>query len=457
MNCYPLVKSDVSIRRINTSFTKIREAVSIENDFRFSFNKSAEEVIVRCTGEKEVNEITNDLSKSFVGYKNEICKKVNNILKFLESNNIIVLSKTKEKIIKIPDIVNTKFPLMSLQIEIIKRCNLKCVHCYAFEEKIQQDIPIELLYSIIDQFANLGGLYISFSGGEPLLRNDIFDILKYSQLKPLNVGLLTNGTLIDQDVADKIADIGINVVQISLDGSCPKIHDTYRNYKGAFDLTVSAIDYLVNKNVKVEISTVINKMNKDDFIKLVEFCKNRWNIIPGYSAQTAKGRALKDGKKYALERIEYLQKKVEYEKYLLNLDNKNTFEFEVPEKFPMKFYRCGAGVNSLHIMNNGEVKACLDLDFSFGNIKTESLYNIWETTNPNLKKIRNSCLEKVKVCKNCQHLKYCKGGCMAEAFKYWGDIRSPDINRCLYYDMIKNNIKTNTIPQKEIDYKVCKF
>ena len=99
--------------------------------------------------------------------------------------------------------------------EITYRCNLRCSHCYQTGASGEKELTTEEIYSALDELADLGCLYLTFTGGEILLREDLFDIAKYARKKEFAIRLFTNGTLIDEKVADKIKNLSPLSVEIS--------------------------------------------------------------------------------------------------------------------------------------------------------------------------------------------------------------------------------------------------
>ncbi|MFA5355001.1 MAG: radical SAM protein, partial [Thermodesulfovibrionales bacterium] len=119
--------------------------------------------------------------------------------------------------------------------EITRRCNLKCVHCRSSSEMEIQghpDFSIEEAYRLLDDIAGYAKPVIVLSGGEPLLRKDVFEIARYGTDKGLRMCLATNGMLVTDEICAKIKDAGIRIVSLSLDGSTAEIHNNFRNEKG---------------------------------------------------------------------------------------------------------------------------------------------------------------------------------------------------------------------------------
>src|SRR5215207_10916555 len=122
---------------------------------------------------------------------------------------------------------------------LTRTCNLKCVHCYTASEskKYPGEVTTEQAKATLDDLANFKVPAVLFSGGEPLVRPDLFELAAYARSLGLHVVLSTNGTLITKEVAQKLKDLEFAYVGISLDSAIPKIHDEFRGMEGAFERT----------------------------------------------------------------------------------------------------------------------------------------------------------------------------------------------------------------------------
>jgi 12,18-didecarboxysiroheme deacetylase len=148
---------------------------------------------------------------------------------------------------------------------VTRRCNLKCVHCYSKSEDNEYagELTLDEGKSLIDDLAQFGSPVILFSGGEPLVRKDILELIQYAVDKGRRAVLSTNGTLIDEEMAGKLQGIGLSYVGISLDG-LEETHDRFRGVDGAFQKAMRAIQACQSKGLKVGLRFTINKRNYTD-------------------------------------------------------------------------------------------------------------------------------------------------------------------------------------------------
>jgi radical SAM protein with 4Fe4S-binding SPASM domain len=147
--------------------------------------------------------------------------------------------------------------------EVTKGCNLRCIHCRATATELMSpaDLPTGKALNIISQIAKFANPILVLSGGEPLYRQDIFQLAEYATSLGIRTALATNGTLVTKEVAEKIKNAGIKRVSISLDGADAITHDTFRGIPGAFDAAVYGMKNLQHVGVSVQINTTIARHN----------------------------------------------------------------------------------------------------------------------------------------------------------------------------------------------------
>ena len=143
-----------------------------------------------------------------------------------------------------------------------KRCNLRCVHCYAQAVSLQgkDDISTEQAKAMIDDLAAYGCPVMLFSGGEPVVREDLVELAKHAKARGMRAVISTNGTLITPAKAKELREVGLSYVGISLDG-LEEVHDHFRGVKGAFRQALKAIENCKAEGLKVGLRFTINKRN----------------------------------------------------------------------------------------------------------------------------------------------------------------------------------------------------
>ena len=148
---------------------------------------------------------------------------------------------------------------------VTQRCNLRCVHCYAHSKDIdyKNELSTEEGKALIDDLAEFGCPVILFSGGEPLMRKDLPELAKYATSKGIRAVVSTNGTLITEDMARTLKEIGLSYVGISLDGM-PETNDAFRGIEGSFDKAMQGLHNCQKEGIKVGLRFTINRHNVED-------------------------------------------------------------------------------------------------------------------------------------------------------------------------------------------------
>ena len=156
-------------------------------------------------------------------------------------------------------------------------CNLRCIHCRRIDVADQlapEDLTTAESKALIDQIVAFSSPIFVISGGEPLMRPDIFDIARYAAERGLRVALATNGTLIDDRMAGRIVDAGIRRVAVSLDGATAATHDAFRALPGSFDQAVRGIQRLRARGMSVQINTTVARHNVDELPDVLELTRS---------------------------------------------------------------------------------------------------------------------------------------------------------------------------------------
>lgn len=326
--------------------------------------------------------------------------------------------------------------------EITRRCNLKCVHCRSSSELNISDHPdftFEEAKSIMDDIATYASPVLVLSGGEPLLRDDVFDIAKYGNEKGFRMCLATNGTLVTDVICKQIKESQIKMVSLSLDGAKAETHDNFRNQVGAFDGTLNAIKLFKKFDIPFLVNssfTVRNRQEIPDIYRLVKSLgAAAWYmfmIVP-----TGRGEDIMD--ELIPEDIydEILEWHYETEKkedellmrptcaphYYRIVRQKAKESGEKAQHRTLKFSTggskgCLAGQLICLIDVDGEVQPCSYFAKSAGNVKTTAFKNIWEKSDLFLQ-LRNFKGYKGN-CGKCEYNSVC-GGCRARAYSMTGD------------------------------------
>lgn len=334
-----------------------------------------------------------------------------------------------------------KYVPLILSWNVTMNCNLKCSHCYINaspdEPKSEptDELTTEQAKKLLDQIAEVSAPMLILSGGEPLLRKDLFELIRYGTQKGIKMALGSNGSLITSEVAKQLKEAGIKTVSISLDSAIPEKHDEFRGVKGSWQKAIDAIKALRENNVLVQVNTTLTQQNYDeieDILTLVEKLGVE-NFHLFFLVPTGRGGKIADISPAMYERM-----------------IKNTFaktslhRLNVRPSCAPQFMRiakdmnldmrqwirgCIAGMYYCRIFPNGEITPCPYLPVKLGNIKEKTFKDIWFNSEV-FKALRNPDTLKGK-CGACEYKVLC-GGCRARAYglssdfiDYCGDLHKP--------------------------------
>jgi len=311
-------------------------------------------------------------------------------------------------------------------------CNLACRYCRASARASpdEGELSTEEALAFIDEVAPLRPMLI-LSGGEPLLRADIFDLARHANELGLRVSLATNGTLLDSSVADRIANSGISRVSISLDGASQEMHDKSRG-PGSFQAALAGIKSLRGK-VDFQINFTITKRNADDVLAILRLAEDLGAKALHFFFLVPTGRGRQEDLMSA-ERQEELLRMIDRERPGRRLEIQVTC---APQYARMALAHpagagpgssrgrgggCLAGSRFAFVSRRGDVYPCGYLPLLAGSIRQKRFTEIWESS-PLLKALRERDLK--GKCGGCSFRQTC-GGCRARAFALTGDFLGPD-------------------------------
>ena len=326
--------------------------------------------------------------------------------------------------------------------ETTRRCNLKCVHCRSSSELEVQghpDFSFEQATRILDDISSYANPVMVLSGGEPLLRPDIFDIARYGTDKGLRMCLATNGTLVNESVCAKIKDADIKMVSLSLDGAKAETHDNFRNQAGAFDGTLKAIELFNRNDIPFLVNSSFTVRNKDEIPEIFKLVKNlgatawyMFMIVPTGRGEDVMNELIPEDVYDEILEWHYQMEKKEQEilmrptcapQYYRIVRQKAKEEGEKFKRRNLKFSTggskgCLAGQLICLIDVDGEVLPCSYFPKSAGNINQLPFKEIWENSELFLS-LRDFKSYKDN-CGRCEYVNVC-GGCRARAYAISGD------------------------------------
>ena len=302
--------------------------------------------------------------------------------------------------------------LAGLQFELTSRCNERCIHCYIPNEKKNAgfDLSFERFKYIIDQYADMGGICVTLSGGEALMNKDIMKMLQYCREKDMQMSLLTNLISIKDEQISVLKEVNLSLVQVSLYSMVPSIHDSITTVKGSFEKTKTAIEKLHAADIPVQISCPVMKANKNSYNDVMHYAESlRMKSQTDYvmmaqsdlnTGNLANRLSLEETEKVVRDIVFY---DTDYQETTLEQEPISSIPLEEYAEMPL----CGAGVNDLCITVNGDVYPCAGWqDFVVGNVYRQPLKQIWEES-PKLKEVRRVRQKDFPKCLTCEARDYC--------------------------------------------------
>ncbi len=313
--------------------------------------------------------------------------------------------------------------MLILAWEVTAACNLSCSYCRASASLLpdEGELSTQEAFSFLESIAPLKPMLI-LSGGEPLLRRDIFRIARHAKALGMRVSLASNGTTITPQLADEIAESGISRVSISLDGASPERHDASRG-KGSFQAAMQGIENLRGK-VDFQINNTLTNKNESEVSEVFDLAQRVGACALHFFFLVATGRG-READLISPERQEQLLRDIDRARVARPLEVQVTCapqyaRIKKPERG--RAGGCLAGKNFVFVSRKGDVYPCGYFPLRAGNIREKNFIEIWENA-PELMALRERKLK--GKCGRCSYSAVC-GGCRARAYAKAGDFLAED-------------------------------
>ena len=323
--------------------------------------------------------------------------------------------------------------------ETTRNCNLNCAHCRASAtmEHYSGELDTQASFHLLDQIAEVGKPIIILTGGEPLLRPDIFEIAQYGTNKGLRMVMAPNGTLVTDENAKQMVETGIQRISISLDGATKERHDSFRGVVGAYEGAMRGIRAAKKAGIEFQVNTTISKLNYDQIPQILKLAEDLGAVALHIFLLVPTGRG-----KYIIDQ------EISADEYETTLnwfyDQRDKTRLQLKATCAPHYYRilrqrakedgepvtykthgldavtrgCLGGTGFCFISHTGIVQPCGFLDLNCGDVTRQSFADIWKTSEifVNLRNYKNL---KGK-CGACEYKAVC-GGCRARAYEATGD------------------------------------
>lgn len=290
-----------------------------------------------------------------------------------------------------------KIPFDAL-IELTHSCNLKCIHCYCVAEN-RPLINLKEIENLLQQLAELGCLSLTFSGGEVFLRNDFFEILEIAKREHFIIRIFTNGTLINEEIAERLADFSPVETELSLYAADAKIHDEITGMPGSFEKTCQAIKFLKKKGLDITIKWILMKNNLLEHTRLTQL-------------------AMDLGVSFRADTLIFPRNNGDHAPLKQRLNDKElvsaykmlgsaAFHEKPIEVKPQERSMCGAGHATCSISPYGDIYPCVQFFLKFGNIREKSFREIWFDSDTAQEWRNLKTFTDLPVCRNCSIIGDC--------------------------------------------------
>ncbi len=312
--------------------------------------------------------------------------------------------------------------LLSCHFDLTYNCNTNCVHCYVKKEE-RDELKTSEIKDIMDQLAAMDTLFLILSGGEVLTRKDFFEIAEYARKLNFALRIMTNGLLVDEKVADKLAALNPDLINLSIYSTNPEVHDGITGVPGSLEKVINAAELIRERGLELRINTVIMKQNLNDYPQVHELAqilgadfKVDFQVTPKF-----------DGDRSPLQfqiSSNELQEVLADPLLELTLDDPiephlKRFANDIP---------CSAAHSFLYISPYGDVSPCVQFKVPCGNLKEKSLEEIWYHS-PQMLDISSLRISKLPACSQCELIDDCRY-CPGISYIEEGDVMIPARRTC---------------------------
>jgi radical SAM protein with 4Fe4S-binding SPASM domain len=327
-------------------------------------------------------------------------------------------------------------------LEVTAACNLRCIHCHTSGGgRAENELTTGEVKRLIDQLAQVREFrMLAFTGGEPLVRDDLFELLAYSKALGFSNTLATNGTLIDDDVARRLRDCGVVIGAVSVDSFDPATHDYVRGQPGAFEAGLRGIRALQRADIPLHINVTVMGYNAEQLEPLMALVDelNAAILIMYQLMPVGRGRDIEQ----AVLDLEANERLI---RFMVRAQRETRTIMEPvagPQYWPFLLHRsgiaggpllrlaewvfhgCSAGRGFVYIKPNGEVWPCPFVEVSCGNVRETPFATIWAES-PVLADLRAREERLQGQCGECEYRRLC-GGCRGRAWATTGDYLAED-------------------------------
>ncbi len=313
---------------------------------------------------------------------------------------------------------------------LTRLCNLRCPHCYlSAGKKGEGELTTAECLGLLAEMQDLGTEMVILTGGEPLLRKDIYDLASAAAGRGLWVVMGTNGVLLDDRVARRMVECGVKGVGISIDSIDPAKHDAFRGGPDSWRHSVKALEVAKAAGLEVLVQTTVMDFNRDEIPRLIDFARNKgaWSFNLYFLVQTGRGQRMNDLSAGDTETLlgELVDAQEAYRPMLVRSKCAPQFKRIAYQRGRrgLESGGCMAGTEYCRITPDGDVTPCPYMTVSAGNVRERSFTDVWRTS-PVLEALRDPDRLKGR-CGACEYRELC-GGCRCRAYAGLDDVLEED-------------------------------
>ena len=312
---------------------------------------------------------------------------------------------------------------LSVQFDLTYRCNERCIHCYLDHEDHGELTTAEVKH-VLDQLASAGTLFLIFSGGELLVRNDFFELLAYSRRQGFDVKLKTNAILVGEREADRIRDLGVRQIQISIYSHRPEVHDAITKVPGSLQRSLKAIRFLRARGLNVLMANVLMRQNAGDYPHVRALAAElgvECTIDPTITPKMDGDRSILGLRLSAPQML-----RVFTDKSLLDDSFCAPLSSDIDQDM-LDARPCSAGHTACYISPYGDVYPCVQFPLPTGNLRRQLFSEVWHES-PQMNGVREIRMRDLPTCSSCNYMSTCTR-CPGLAYME-GDMRGPSTADC---------------------------
>lgn len=325
--------------------------------------------------------------------------------------------------------------IMTAYIHVTNKCNLHCLGCYSDNtaRNKERDLSGKDMLRILDELRSVMVENLVISGGEPLFREDIADLVEYAKRSCgiERITLITNGTVGGKEIYTGLAPY-LDTMAVSLDTYAPECH-AYLRDEGIFDKIISHIKQMQESGLKVSILPTLHHKNAERMLEYIELSKQLGTEI-SFSIFTTRQEKMYEDYTLSKKDLKYISE---------HFSNYNIDDMPINNTLEGKRY-CGTGCNIISVDTDGSVYPChmlMEDQFKMGNLTEKGLIAILQES-----KCQKQCWENdvkdIAECRECEFKYLCGGGCRARAYLVHGSIQSPDPFCSMYKEFYKETFST---------------